>query len=238
MDAFRAVADPKLQAFNTSVANIGSANLDTYAKAEDLFLRSQPLKAAVEGIQALLAPGVALDTGATTTFWNRLASAAVANGAPAEIIGSGQTNAQKLAALSSLLEGTGISPASLSVENSKDAIAAVVDVLGRNIRTAEDQYARAKRSLYPTATPVINNALNPVSSAPATTPTSPAAPGAPVVQRASGVKVHPRSTPQNPIVTAPSFEAAVNDPKVVNGTTVYYYDANGNLRSQKVNRRR
>jgi len=238
MDAFRAVADPKLQAFNTSVANIGSANLDTYAKAEDLFLRSQPLKAAVDGIRGLLAPGVALDTGATTTFWNRLASAAVANGAPAEIIGSGQTNAQKLAALSSLLEGTGISPASLSVENSKDAIAAVVDVLGRNIKTAEDQYARAKRSLYPTATPVINNALNPVSSAPATPPASPAAPGAPVAQRASGVKVHPRSTPQNPIVTAPSFEAAVNDPKVVNGTTVYYYDANGNLRSQKVNRRR
>jgi hypothetical protein len=238
MDAFRAVADPKLQAFNTSVANIGSANLDTYAKAEDLFLRSQPLKAAVEGIKGLLAPGVALDTGATTTFWNRLASAAVANGAPAEIIGSGQTNAQKLAALSALLEGTGISAASLSVENSKDAIAAVVNVLDRNIKTTEGQYERAKRSLYPTATPVINNALNPVSSAPATTPTSPAAPGAPVAQRASGVKVHPRSTPQNPIVTAPSFEAAVNDPKVVNGTMVYYYDANGNLRSQKVNRRR
>lgn len=238
MDAFRAVADPKLQAFNTSVANIGSANLDTYAKAEDLFLKFQPLKAAVEGIKGLLAPGVAFDPGATTTFWNRVASAAVANGAPPEIIGAGQTNAQKFAALSALLEGTGISPASLSVENSKDAIAAVVDVLGRNIKTAEDQYSRAKRSLYPTATPVINNALNPVSSAPATTPTSPAAPGAPVVQRASGVKVHPRSTLKNPIVTAPSFEAAVNDPKVVNGTTVYYYDANGNLRSQEVNRRR
>jgi hypothetical protein len=248
MDAFRAVADPKLQAFNTSVANIGSANLDTYAKAEDIVLKNEAIRNVVGDIKKLLDSGQELQLGATTSFWNRVASAALANGAPANIVGSGQTNAQRIAALSTLLEGTGISPASLSVENSTAAVAAVVGVLDRNIRTADERLERAKKSLYPTATPSINNANTRTATAtPATPPASPA--GAPAAvpgtsgsqkasgpKRAPGISDLPNSTPQNPMVYAPSYQAAVNDPTVKNGTKVYYRDANGKMASKTMQR--
>jgi len=229
-DALSAIADSKLASFGTSVNNIGTANLETYSRAQDRLLELQPLIPVVKEYQKIIASG-GLTGGTTTTFWNRLASAALALGASPEVVGNGQTAAQKQAALAALLPGN--MSAALSVENTPAAIQAVVGALDSTISTAQQQSDRASQSMRPTATPKINRAITPEAAPAAAAPAAAPAASAP---SASGIRKHPNSTPQNPMVIAPSYEAAVSDRSIPNGTMVYYRDANGNMAKRPLKR--
>jgi hypothetical protein len=227
-EALSKVADPKLQSLNTSLANIGSVNVETYGKAQDRVLAYEPVKAILSELNKSGFGG-----GATSTFWNNLASAALAFGVPKEIVGTGQEASQRQAALSALLAGTGISPAALSVENDPAAIEAVVNALNKAISTADYQSQQAGKALRATATPQLNQATGAPLPPPAAPRAAPAA-AAPSGASPSGYKPMSGSTPERPMGTVSSLQAAMNDPAIRNGTVVFYRGADGRVTSTTI----
>ena len=218
-DALRAIADPMLQAYGTSVTNIGTANLETYGKTQERVMAYQPIIPVLEQLKMEHFTG-----GATSTLWNNISSAALALGVSPDVVGNGQKAAQRQAALAALLAGTGISPAALSVENSPEATEAVVKALDRAIRNAQYQADTAAKSLRPTATPTINRATGARPPAPA-----PAAPR-PTTSSPS-VRINPAGD-RRWAVNENQVGAAMNDPRIKSGDTIIYRDRSGNIQSR------
>lgn len=211
-----AIMQPLLQSLGTSVEQVGSYNIGVLGERERERSMYKPIEPVLDAIeQAGFAGGV------SSNFWNNVTSLAKRLGAPDAVIGDGQSDAQKRAALAKLLEGTGVSPDAFSIGQDPVATKAAVEAIRARIKNAQYRYDEAIKAVgTPTAAPrAIPSAGNAPPAAPAPKPRASATPSGNV--RSMGPNTW----------GGRSYADLQSDPRVKNGDTIWYKDEKGVTRS-------